>query len=158
MAPIELLILAVAVTFAAGGWYYLIRYQQRQTLTKLAREMGMNFVGFDRFHLAQRVRELFPVPGAADVRVIDVIYGLSDDCYRYLFTVQYTEGVLRTKHRRQRVAAVMEPRSAGVARPAELLVAAPGDDHFAQYRTLATTLGCRQERSATDGTEDMQKK
>ncbi len=144
MAPLELLILAIAVTAAAAGWNYLMRYQQQQTLARMARRMGMNFVSFDRFRLAERVCELFPVPGAADVRVLDVIYGLGEDCHRYIFAVHYTEGVLRAKHRRQRIAAIIEPRGQGPVRPAELFVATPGDDVYAQYRTLATMIGCRE--------------
>ncbi len=145
MTPLELLILAVAVTAAAVGWHYLARYQQRQALSKLARQAGMNYAPADRFKLAGRVREHFPVPGAADLKVLDVIYGLGDDCHRYLFTVQYTQGVLRTKHRRQRVAAIIEPR---ITQPptapesAQFFIAPPDENLLAEYQTLLAHALC----------------
>lgn len=140
MAPLELLILAIAFTAAAWGWSYLARYQQSRLLRKLARTWGMNFVSFDRFRLVERVRELYPMPGAADVRVTDVIYGLGEDHYRYVFTVHYTMGVLRTKHRRERVAGLIEPRSSGSVRPAELRLATESADVDAQYEELGRTM------------------
>lgn len=140
MAPLELLFITIAITAAAGGWSYLVRYHQGRSLRKLARAWGMNFVSFDRFRLADRVRELFPVPGAADVNVVDVIYGLEDDNYRYVFTIQYTIGVLRTKHRRQRVAGMIEPRTSGTPRPAELIVASESADLAKQYDELGQAM------------------
>src|SRR5690606_33333447 len=141
MAPLELLILVVAVTIAALAWQYLLRYPHRRTLRMLARRWGMNFVTFDRFRLAERLRDMFPVPGAADLRVVDVMHGLEEDRHRYLSTVNYTIGVLRAKRRRQRVAAMIEPRETGSPRPAEVLIAHPENDVVHQYRQMAAGMG-----------------
>lgn len=149
MAPLELLIVVIAITIAAAAWQYLMRYPHRTSLRRLARRWGMNFVAFDRFRIAQRLRESFPVPGAADLCVVDVMYGLDDDRHRYVFTVQYTVGVLRGKRRGRRVAAMLEPRETGSPRPAEVLVADPGGDIVQQYRRLAETMGMTA-RDSTD--------
>ncbi len=139
MSPLELLILTLAVTAAAGGWHYLTRYQERQLLRKLAREVGMNFAPGDRFRLTGRVRDRFPVPGAANLRVGDVLYGSSGQRHRYLFTVHYTQGVLRTKHRCRRVGGVIESsdrRSEAIA----FLLAADQPNILDQYRSLNSAM------------------
>lgn len=141
MAPLELLIVLVAITIAAAAWQYLMRYPHRTSLRRLARRWGMNFVTFDRFRIAQRLGETFPVPGAADLCVVDVMYGLGDDRHRYVFTVQYTVGVLRGKRRARRVAAMLEPRETGSPRPPEIFVAEIGGDIVQQYRRMAETMG-----------------
>mgnify|MGYP000862497443 CR=1 FL=1 len=148
MAPLELLIVVVAITIAAHAWQYLMRYPQWSMLRKLARRWGMNFVSFDRFRLADRVREVFPVPGAADLRVVDVMYGLEEDRHRYLFTVHYTVGVLRGKRRQRRVVGMVEPRETGSPRPAEILIARPHKEVVNQYREMAVSMGMAAEMPA----------
>ncbi len=141
MAPLELLIVVMAVTIGAAAWQYLMRYPHRTGLRRLARQWGMNFVAFDRFRITERLREMFPVPGAADLRVVDVMYGLDEDCHRYVFTVHYTLGALRGKRRVWRVASMLEPRETGNPRPAEVLVAEPGGEAVLHYKRMAATLG-----------------
>lgn len=141
MAPLELLILVIAITIAASAGQYVMRYPHLTRLRALARRWRMNFVAFDRFRIGERLRETFPVPGAADLQVVDVMYGLDEDRHRYIFTVQYTVGVLRGKRRTWRVAAVLEPRATGTPRPAQVLVADPGTDVMQQYKRMAVTMG-----------------
>jgi len=72
----------------------------------------MNYSPLDQFRLTQRVIRDFPVPGAANIRVQDLIYGLVHNRYRYVFTAEYTIGVLSAKRRVQRAGALSEPRDA----------------------------------------------
>lgn len=148
MAPLELFIVLVALTIAAAAWQYIMRYPHRTNLRRLARGWHMNFVAFDRFRLTQRLRDRFPVPGAADLCVVDVMYGLDEDRHRYVFTVQYTVGVLRGKRRERRVAGMLEPRETGSPRPAEILVADPGSDLNQQYQHMAKAMGIASAGSA----------
>jgi hypothetical protein len=70
----------------------------------------MHFSADDRFRLAPRIASLLPVPGAASVRVGDLVYGIDGENYRYVFSTEYTTGVLRTKTSVRRVASYCEPR------------------------------------------------
>lgn len=85
----------------------------------------MRFTAEDRFQLAPRVASGFPIPGAADVLVCDLIYRQEDAGFRYLFTVEYTLGVLRTKRRRTGAGMVVETGVGGEAFSAVTL--APAD-------------------------------
>jgi hypothetical protein len=94
------------------------------------------------------VAAVFPTPGAADVVVRDVLYGQAGDGsaggLRYLFTVEYTTGVLRTKRRRSAVGTAVEAarsvegRGTGTGGSAPLDVAlAPAElPAVAQYEWL----------------------
>ncbi len=97
----------------------------------------MHFSPRDQFDLAARVAERFPVPGAAELRVSDLIYGSDGTMYRYLFSAEYTTGVIYAKHRHLRVATFSEPKERSALRPrSELYVADESDDPIAQYEAL----------------------
>jgi hypothetical protein len=82
----------------------------------------------------------FPVPGAADVHVSDLIYGGDKHVYRYVFVAEFTIGVVRTKRRRVRVGAYTEPRERGEAADAGPVILAPDNlPLLEQYRRLAPT-------------------
>jgi hypothetical protein len=108
MSPLLLLLLLVAVTaFAATA--SALRYKARsKKLLALASRWTMRFTVEDRFRLAPRVARGLSVPGAADVVIRDLIYRQEDTGFRYLFTVGYTVGVLRTKRRRMGAGMVVE--------------------------------------------------
>jgi hypothetical protein len=77
------------------------------------------------------------VPGSADVVVCDVIYGIEDGFHRYLFSVEYTVGVIRAKRRIVRVATFREPREhSDTSTPAALELADESLPLIDQYRTL----------------------
>jgi hypothetical protein len=80
------------------------------------------------------------VPGAADVVVRDVAYAQDAGAYRYLFTVEYTVGVLRGKRRQVAAATVTESRACATGQPYSAVTladpAAPLDE---QYESLHKT-------------------
>jgi hypothetical protein len=81
---------------------------RHRKLISLAREWRMHFAPDDRFNLAARVAEKLSLPGAADVRIADLIYGSEEGTRRYVFSAHYTRGVVRWKHREKCVASLRE--------------------------------------------------
>lgn len=107
--PILLLAILLAITIAAAIWSRVGRIARSHKLQELARSWKMRYTPDDRFALTERITPRLPVPGAADVVVRDIVFDqLTGGCFRYLFTVEYTTGVLRTKRRRVSVASVAE--------------------------------------------------
>jgi hypothetical protein len=143
MSPLAFLALVSVVSAAAWiAGSALRRYGQRH-LQHLARQWGMQYCREDRFRLTERVADRFPLPGAGDVRVVDVVYGAEGTHYRYIFTVEYTLGVVRRQKRARRVAAASEPREHAASAPAlELSLAADSLSLPAQYRALAAREPC----------------
>jgi hypothetical protein len=137
MSPSSLLIITVAITFAAAIAGQMVRRHQQDRLRKLALQWKMNYSPADQFRLTPRVFANFPVPGAAKIRVVDLIYGMDQDLYRYLFTAEYTLGVVTGKRRVRRAGSFTEPRARGSDFPAPQVVLAP--PHLPlldQYRRL----------------------
>jgi hypothetical protein len=114
--PILLLCLLMGVTAAASIADALARHARARRLSGLGAGWRLRYTPVDRFQLTARVAAVFPTPGAADVVVRDVLYGQEgggDGALRYLFTVEYTTGVLRTKRRRSAVGTVVEAARSG---------------------------------------------
>jgi len=110
MSPAYFLTITLAITAAALIAQFIVRHRRRIALRDLARAWDLHYSPGDRFRLAARVAERFPVPGAADMRVNDLIYGNEHDFYRYIFSAEYTEGVIRSKKRVRRVVTFTEPK------------------------------------------------
>ena len=102
--------LALCVTAGAAIAEKLARDRRRRVLRRLATAWRMNYSPFDPLRLTPRVAQNFPIPGAAHLRVSDVIYGIQGDRYRYIFTAEFTLGVVRTKRLMVRAATFTEPR------------------------------------------------
>ena len=137
MTPVEVFAFMVAFTAVAAAVEFLRRRRHVAALRKLAGEAGMHFSAADRFRLAPRIAPRLPVPGAAAVRVLDLLYGVERQNYRYVFAAEYTTGVLRSKTGVRRVATFAEPRDPGATRePAELTFAPEGLPVVEQYRHL----------------------
>jgi hypothetical protein len=112
--PILLLCLLLGVTAAASIADALARHARARRLSALAGRWDLRFTPEDRFGLTPRVAAEFPTPGAADVVVRDLVYGQeAGGGLRYLFTIEYTVGVLRTKRRRSAVGMAVEAASGG---------------------------------------------
>jgi len=79
-------------------------------LIALAREWRMHYAADDRFNLAPRVAERLSLPGAADVRIVDLIYGTEQGTRRYVFSAHFTRGVVRWKRRERCVGSLVETR------------------------------------------------
>ena len=112
--PILLLCFLMGVTAAASIADALVRHGRARRLSALAAAWRVRFTPDDRFRLTPRVAAQFPTPGAADVVVRDVVYGQeAAGTVHYLFTIEYTVGVVRTKRRRSAVGMVVDSATRG---------------------------------------------
>jgi hypothetical protein len=117
-----LAILVIATLTLWIAQFVLDRARHRR-LIALAREWRMHFAPDDRFNLAPHVAERLSLPGAADVRIVDLIYGSEHGTRRYVFSAHYTRGVVRWKGRTKCVASLSENKekwSALTVAPKEL--------------------------------------
>ena len=137
LTPAQFLAVMLLITAGAAVAQVVIRQRRVSQLRALAEEWRMHFSATDRFQLAPRVAPRLPVPGAAAVRVSDLLYGIERENYRYVFCTEYTTGVLRTKTGNRRVATFAEPRDgSGAAATACLRFAPESLPLVEQYRHL----------------------
>jgi hypothetical protein len=112
MSPLVLLALLVATTLVA----VLVDRGRRRAVAKALRRLAvthkMHYSPGDPLRVTPRVAAAVPVPGAAAVRVIDLMYRTDAAGHHYVFTAEYTVGVVTTKRRVRRAAAFDEPRGA----------------------------------------------
>jgi hypothetical protein len=127
LPPLLLLASLLALTALALIVHKILRHAIKRRLRRFASDWKMRYVERDLFHLAPRIATIIPVPGAADLRVIDVLYGSEGDTHRYLFTAEYTRGVVGRHEREQRVMTFAEPREPSRENPPTPLVCAPQD-------------------------------
>ncbi|MGH7214940.1 MAG: hypothetical protein ACREIT_09270 [Tepidisphaeraceae bacterium] len=135
MSPLTFLLIILTLTTTAVVLQAGYRFRLRRALSKLAEQWRMHYAANDRFRLAGRVAQELPEPGAADVRVRDVLYDTEGDAHRYLLTAEYTAGVVRSKKRHRQVCTLRESKTrAGEFTP---MVLAPRElTILEQYRTL----------------------
>jgi hypothetical protein len=112
MPPIDLLGILLAVTIAAVGFDRWLRRRDQAVFRKLAIEHRMHYSPGDPLRLTARVAARLPIPGAAGVRVIDLLYRTDEQNHYYVFTAEYTVGVVGPKHRIRRAAAFVESKTA----------------------------------------------
>ncbi len=144
MTPLIFLSLIILMTAAASLINTILRRRWRAQLLALAGEFQMAYSQHDRFNLSDRVAQHFPIPGAASLRVIDLLYASEASGYRYVFSAEYTGGVIRSKHRKLRAVTVFEPR--GAAEPtmwSSLSLASAELPLLEQYRQLASATRTR---------------
>ena len=141
MLPGALLLGLLALTVAAAMLDVLVHSRRSCALRSLATQWRMNYHRSDQLRITSKVMATLPVPGAANVRVMDLIYGSEAGRYRYVFSVEYTVGVTGPKHRVVRVAQLIEPRQQGGAPPDQLVLTLASRDGRAglldQYRSFA---------------------
>ena len=125
MTPAHVLLAIVAVTVIAYAVDRSARRRASRDVRRLAAGWRMNFGRVDSLRLTPRVARAFPVPGAANLLVWDVVYGIEGDRYRYYFTAGYTVGTVRAKRRVVRVGTFSEPRDRDKGAPASAVVLAP---------------------------------
>jgi len=135
MTPIAFLLLAVGVTVVAFAIQRVADVLHRKQLVALAQGWQLQFSPQDQFHLIRHVAGQLPAVGPANVRIVDIIYGLEDASHRYFLTAEYTTGVLRSKKRRRQVCTFRESRSPGGEFSA-LVLADPLQSLINQYREL----------------------
>jgi hypothetical protein len=117
MQPIYLLLGAMAPIGAAALVQSLARRRAGRALRDLAGQWGMRYARADPFGLIEKVCHQFPIAGAADLRVYDLVYAMESSGYRYYFTVEYTLGVVRAKRRHRRAGTFREAREGSMGVP-----------------------------------------
>jgi hypothetical protein len=136
MSP-GLLFLALIGLTAVGVFFDVAAHRRRtRALRVLAAQWRMTYHPADPLRVAPKVLSRFPVPGAANVRVMDLIYGSDRDRYRYVFSVEFTVGLVGPRRRIVRVASLSEPRERGGAGPVALNLAPAQGTLLDQYRYL----------------------
>ncbi len=143
MSPLLYLILTLAVLAVVVGQGTVGRYLCRRKLRGLAHEWNMHFAPGDRLRLSQRAVGCLPVPGAADIRVRDLFFRTEESRHEYLFTIDYTVGVIRGKVGRSCVAGFQEPVSRGNRgnlSPPDLIVAPRNLPLYDAYRHVLRLL------------------
>jgi hypothetical protein len=149
MTPYQFLLLMLGLTAGAVAVNLIHRRKRQRALVELARGWRMHYSPRDVFHLADHLAPRLPAIGAAAVSVGDVIYGNEAEFHRYIFTVEFTTGIVRSKRRETRVASFREPRGrTDPARWSPLEIAPPDRTLMDQYRAL-------HERHATDAPADV---
>jgi hypothetical protein len=137
MAAISLLVGLVLLTIAATVADRVGRRREQCVYRKLAADHGMHYSPGDPLRVTPRVAGHLPIPGAAAVRVIDLMYRTDESTHHYVFTAEYTIGTMDARKRVRRVATWREPKSmpeAGTGAPVRV-----ADDRAAlaeQYRQM----------------------
>lgn len=128
MTPALYLVVVVCILLGAVITESMRVRRRRRMLRGLARQWQMHFVPGDRLRLAGRIAEKFPIPGAANVRVRNLLFSTDGKLHRYVFTIEYGVGVVRGKIGRWRVGGFVEPVSRGTcpASDCPLHLAPPG--------------------------------
>lgn len=129
--------LVVLLTLAAAVCESILGRMHRKRLRAIAEQWKMLYTPIDQFRLTARIARHFPVPGAANIIVLDLMYGIDCDRYRYIFTAEYTAGVISHKRRVLRAASFSEPRDrSGASSPATITLAPLKLSLIEQYRAL----------------------
>jgi hypothetical protein len=137
MAPLLLLIGLVLLTVAATVLDRIGRGREHAIYRKLAADHGMHYSPGDPLRVTPRVAGHLPIPGAAAVRVIDLMYRTDESTHFYVFTAEYTIGTMDARKRVRRVATWSEPKAmpeTGTSAP--VVVASDAVGVVEQYRQM----------------------
>ena len=149
MTPLDVLAFAVGATALAVAGEAIASRRRRKALRRLAAEWRMTYSRFDSLRLTPKVARAFPIPGAANLLVTDVIYGIEHERYRYVFRAEFTVGTVRRRKRMARVCTFSEPRDRQRPQGTAPVVLAPEEGTLVdQYRHLAPSLAARATRAA----------
>lgn len=121
MTPPSFVLAAVALTLLAYLLHRAMRHRLKAGLRQLARQHRLSYVQDDLFGLGDRIAGRFPVPGGADIRILDVLYATQGARHRYLFTAEYTRGVINRHVREAMVLSFCEASEGGDPCPSALL-------------------------------------
>jgi hypothetical protein len=113
MSPLLFLAVMIAVTGAGCFAQALARSRRRRALRELADEWHMRYVPGDLFHIGRRIAATFPIEGASDLLILDLIYGTQGQRHRYVFTAQYSIGPITRPVREERVMTFCEDKDSG---------------------------------------------
>ena len=148
MTPLDVLAFSVCATALAVAGEAIASRRRRRVLRKLAADWRMTYSRFDSLRLTPKVSRAFPIPGAANLLVTDVIYGIEHERYRYVFRAEFTIGTVRRRKRLARVGTFSEPRDRQRPQGTAPVVLAPEQGTLVdQYRHLAPSLAARAARA-----------
>ena len=108
MTPLQFLTLILTVTVYAAVVSNIAAAVRHRRLSRLARGWRMHYTRHDRLLLADRLAACFPIPGVADVWVVDLFFQTEAGLHEYILTVEYTIGLVHNKRRVRRAAACAE--------------------------------------------------
>ncbi len=116
------------------------RRRRGRRLGGLAGEFQLTYSAVDRFGLADAVAGTFPICGAADVRVGDLIYGQKGGRHCYVFTVDYTLGALSGRRRWRQVGCASESGGPAGRQVQTIRLADRAEPYLEGYRQLLTAM------------------
>jgi hypothetical protein len=116
-SPLMFMAFLLALTGIVGIVEASLVAVRRRRFCRLARQWDMHYHPHDVLRLGPRLAGSMPQPGAADVSVRDLMFSRDGDTLSYLLTVEYTVGLIHSKHRRFRAAASCEPVQCNSAAP-----------------------------------------
>jgi len=135
-SPSVFFISLLCVTAVVWTLHRVMRHAHKKQLRALASQWGMQYAQADLFNLAARVAGQFPIPGVADLLVRDMIYATQGDRHRYVFTAEYTLGVIDRQRREERAVTFCDPRDSGGQCATPLILAPEELPLIEQYRQL----------------------
>jgi hypothetical protein len=135
-SPFVFFISLLCVTAMVWTLHRVMRHAHKKHLRALAGQWGMQYAQSDPFQLAARVAAEFPIVGVADLVVRDMIYATQGDRHRYVFTAEYTLGVIDRHRREARAVTFCDPREAGGQCATPLILAPEELPLIEQYRQL----------------------
>src|SRR6185295_436573 len=100
LSPSLFFLSLLSVTALVWILHRVMRHAHKKQLRALAGEWGMQYAQADLFKISARVAADFPITGVADLVIRDMIYATQGDGHRYIFTAEYTLGVI-DRHRRE---------------------------------------------------------
>ncbi|HEV8290735.1 MAG TPA: hypothetical protein VGP94_02375 [Tepidisphaeraceae bacterium] len=139
LSPAAFFISLLCVMALVWILHRLTRHTHKKHLRALASQWGMQYAQRDLFNLAARVAAEFPIVGVADLVIRDMIYATQGDRHRYVFTAEYTTGVISGQRRETRAVTFCDPRDSGGQCATPLILAPEELPLIEQYRQLSKT-------------------
>lgn len=135
MPPIDLLCVLILLTVSGVAVDRFLLKRRQSIYRQLAVEHQMHYSPRDPLRLTPRVAGHLPMPGAASVRLTDLLYRTDDQAHHYVFTAEYSIGVAGPRHRHRRAVAFSESKTTAGEIPTLRL--APAElSLLEQYRKL----------------------
>jgi hypothetical protein len=136
-SPSVFFISLLALTALIWILHRTMRHAHKKQLRSLASQWGMQYAQADLFNLSSRVAAEFPIVGVADLVIRDMIYATQGDRHRYVFTAEYTLGVIERHRREVRAVTFCDPREAGGQCATPLILAPEELPLIEQYKQLS---------------------
>jgi hypothetical protein len=136
LSPSMFLLFLLTLTTVVGIVEACLIAVRRKRYGTLAKQWEMHYHPYDVLGLGPRLAGSMPRPGAADVRVRDLLFSRGGDTLLYIMTVEYTVGLIHSKRRRFLAAATREPVQSDPSSPLLLTFAPEEMPLLEQYEYL----------------------